>query len=582
MDTTTNMTSSSQAIALPDMDFENIRKTDEARPRVSVLDLITVVSKVNNPREAWAGLQRTHLEVVSHTDNYNSDFKFPGRRQRGTPVIDATGAIMIINLLPGAIAASFRASKLYKDLKDYLNTRANMASLQKSKTIALPNMNFEKIRKTNEKPYRVSVIDLIGAVTKNNNPSDDWKKLRTSHPEVIADSYDYDSDYKFPGRRQRETPVINAEGAILIINLLPGSMAASFRAAWANIIVRYIGGDMTLKAEVERNNALQKELHEDDPRAFCRQHVEYRGLKSVTGVQDIRSAQLYFGSAGPPENWLDVRRQDGSPYVLKQGEHIIKVGCHDHNTGRHGEHVREFKGFGVSDSILDENPSRLERGMKDHLRNANTLLSARHVNKTTRDTELFAANLETYEAYVNKAIELAQKREQSVNMEYERELTKRMEHETKRLESSEETKRAEIHANLEVQKMQMRLEMLRLEKSSTAVLQAFPPTSPAPKTSPQGEHNTYEEYVDQRLVTTDNGLDRLAWNRIITDCQHWMRRHPVHADMKIDKHEIAKLKRAVIDRLGRKDTTQGDLVHKSPGNRDPPKFKGWSGLRFAH
>ena len=115
---------------------------------------------------------------------------------------------------------------------------------------------------------------------------------------------------------------------------------------------------MALAAEVERSNVSQNELHEDDPRAFCGQDVEYRGLKSVTGVQDIRSAQLYFGSAGPPENWVDIHRQDGSPYVLKEGEHIIKVGCHDHNTGRHGEHVREYKRFGVNDSILDENPSR--------------------------------------------------------------------------------------------------------------------------------------------------------------------------------------------------------------------------------
>ena len=146
---------------------------------------------------------------------------------------------------------------------------------------------------------------------------------------------------------------------------------------------------MTLAAKVE--------LHEDDPRAFCGQDVEYRGLKSVTGVQDIRSAQLYFGSAGPPENWVDIRRQDGSPYVLKEGEHIIKVGCHDHNTGRHCEHVREYKRFGVNDSILGRESVSIW-GIKDHLRNENSLLSARHINKTTRATELFAANLETYEA----------------------------------------------------------------------------------------------------------------------------------------------------------------------------------------
>ena len=80
---------------------------------------------------------------------------------------------------------------------------------------------------------------------------------------------------------------------------------------------------------------------------------------------------------------------------------------------------------------------------------------------------------------------------------------------------------------------------------------------------------------------TDNDLDRLAWNSIITDCQNWMRTHPVHANIKIGKQEIAKLKGAVTTHLGRTDSTQGDLVHKNPGKRDPPKFKGWSRLQFA-
>lgn len=59
---------------------------------------------------------------------------------------------------------------------------------------------------------------------------------------------------------------------------------------------------------------------------------------------------------------------------------------------------------------------------------------------------MFAANLETYEAYVNKAIELASKKQVSgLNIDYERELTKRIEteQETKRMQTEEETKRME-------------------------------------------------------------------------------------------------------------------------------------------
>lgn len=160
-------------------------------------------------------------------------------------------------------------------------------------------MTFSNIRKTNETPPRVSVIDLITVVSNNENPRKTRQDLRTKHPEVVTFSYDYNQEFQFPGRRQRGTPVINARGAILIINLLPGTMAASFRAAWADIIVRYIAGDPTLAAEVGQNNAIQNELPEDDPRAFFRQDVESRRLKSVTGVQNIRNAQRVYRFSFP-------------------------------------------------------------------------------------------------------------------------------------------------------------------------------------------------------------------------------------------------------------------------------------------
>lgn len=86
----------------------------------------------------------------------------------------------------------------------------------------------------------------------------------------------------------------------------------------------------------------------------------------------------------------------------------------------------------------------------------------------------------------------------------------------------------------EVQKMQIQLEMLRLERTSNPVLEQSQPThftSSAPKTSLPGDLNEYKEYVNQRLIMTDNDLDRLAWNSIITDCQNWMRTHPVHANI---------------------------------------------------
>ena len=73
--------------------------------RVSVYDVIKVVTEVENARDTYSTISSTHPEVVAKTDN----FQFPGQGQRPTPVTDIQGMLKLINLLPGANAARFRA-----------------------------------------------------------------------------------------------------------------------------------------------------------------------------------------------------------------------------------------------------------------------------------------------------------------------------------------------------------------------------------------------------------------------------------------------------------------------------------------
>ena len=439
-------------------------------------------------------------------------------------------------------------------------TGTNMASTLEA--IAPPTMDFSKIRKTSETPPRVSVIDLIAVVTTNNNPRDDWKKLRTSHPETVANSYSYKADYKFPGRGNQTTPVINARGAIMIINLLPGSMAASFRAAWADIIVRYIAGDPTLAAEIERNNAMQNEVPDEDPRRFFGQDVEARHIpKSVTGVQDIRSAQIYFGIAGPPEVWTDIRRSDGTPYMLKENEFLIKAGYHDENTGRYGQHVSEYGFFRLSDSVLGRNPRLAEQKMKGWLRNENLLLSARHVNKTTRDTELIAVTLARYKEAVGKAIEFfGNDDNKSIDIDYERELTKRMEEETKRMQMQ-----------TEVQKMQIQLEMMKLSQENPpapahTTAEPLTPSRPRAKiVSP--DNGKFESFVRQNCVQTASNNDRIIYSDLLRRYKQWSGE---------DEEETVKVRKAMEVFTGRKYSTQ-----RRPENKALKGQVGWSRVRFT-
>ena len=96
------------------------------------------------------------------------------------------------------------------------------------------------IRKTAEDPPRVSVLDVIGAITDQDsgNCSNYYHRLTEQFPEVSR----LCSLFKFPGRGQRDTPITCARGVVTIVMLLPGRAAAHIRKQAASTLVRYLGG----------------------------------------------------------------------------------------------------------------------------------------------------------------------------------------------------------------------------------------------------------------------------------------------------------------------------------------------------
>ena len=319
----------------------------------------------------------------------------------------------------------------------------------------LKTLNTSKIRKTDEKPPRVAVLDLISVLTNQtiSNSSVTFSRLCQKFPEVTTGC----SDFKFRGKGQKFIPVTNAKGAVLIINALPGRTATRLRIEWAGVIVRYLGGDLSLIEEVAHNRNVQENIADDHPLRFFGQDVESHVLPdSVTGVQDLRQPQVYLGSAGPAEDWRDIRRSDGTGFVPRSDQRIFKFGQNDFNTGRHPTHTREYGTWQIIDSVLTDNPPKVERITKDELRNRNELMSAVHKNKTKRDVELIAANPTEYRAIVERIVEIAAECQSvKVNMDYERELTKRLEFEAKIAE-----------ANAPIRLLELQLELKRLEMAS--------------------------------------------------------------------------------------------------------------------
>jgi hypothetical protein len=109
-----------------------------------------------------------------------------------------------------------------------------------------------RIRKVDDVPPKISVYDLIAAVTGAMNPRQAWINInrRFEGPDELKCS-----SHKFAGQGQNQTPVVDARGAVKIINHLSGPRAARFRDVCADIVVRFAEGDESLVEEIRKNEA---------------------------------------------------------------------------------------------------------------------------------------------------------------------------------------------------------------------------------------------------------------------------------------------------------------------------------------
>lgn len=91
---------------LTDGTVNQIRKTAEDPPRISVYDVLQLVTGCSaaNCTTVFTRLGHNFPDVLTSCSN----FKFSGRGQKETPVTDARGIVDIIMLLPGKAAASVR------------------------------------------------------------------------------------------------------------------------------------------------------------------------------------------------------------------------------------------------------------------------------------------------------------------------------------------------------------------------------------------------------------------------------------------------------------------------------------------
>ena len=116
----------------------------------------------------------------------------------------------------------------------------------------LVGMEAISIRKTNELPPRVSVIDVASVVTGHDAhyAGETVRNIRKKFPDIHNRIGDHTFSDARGSKRGKTTPVIDARGIIEIVMLLPGEQAARVRRQAAELLVRYLGGDLSIVDEI--------------------------------------------------------------------------------------------------------------------------------------------------------------------------------------------------------------------------------------------------------------------------------------------------------------------------------------------
>lgn len=133
------------------------------------------------------------------------------------------------------------------------------SQVQKLRTMTTADV-FNHIR-WSEEQNKGSVYDIIKLVSgcTDKNVALYHIRLTKEHPAVLTKC----KIWKFPGERQRDTPIADAATLVEIAYLCPGKGAAQFRRQSAELLCRHLAGDLSLVDEiVARHQAIDNGTQE--------------------------------------------------------------------------------------------------------------------------------------------------------------------------------------------------------------------------------------------------------------------------------------------------------------------------------
>ena len=192
----------------------------------------------------------------------------------------------------------------------------------------------------------VSAYDVISIISESTAQWKIYQRLCDANPEVKTFVY----MYQFSGARQRPTPVVDAQGFHVIAMLTPGRHAGQFRVKAAEVLKKYLEGNLEELRETPAP-AYQEALGHSN-------HL-YRLARPSAARHDGQSLANFAGAC---------------VYILAikvEDKDMLKIGRSDDFNARLAQHDKVFDVQEVYSITPCEKNLKLERAVKDRLRNYN-------------------------------------------------------------------------------------------------------------------------------------------------------------------------------------------------------------------
>jgi hypothetical protein len=143
-------------------------------------------------------------------------------------------------------------NNLEKEVERILDIKKEIPTIQEMQPVIGQQLTFDGVFQGREKEIRItsnkmiSVFDFIKVVGGQRNPKQTWSNIQNSHKDEVVQFLDYAQFGK-----TKKTPVVNVQGMVKLLFWLPGELAKQFRSKSAEIMIRYLGGDITLIEEIK-------------------------------------------------------------------------------------------------------------------------------------------------------------------------------------------------------------------------------------------------------------------------------------------------------------------------------------------